>query len=160
MVIWWFGLVVWIPRISFLKGIGVLRGIPTQTSGPQTTGPQTTGPQPLADGRNMWDQFIYQWLILVPVKGGRWHIIHQLAVYTTYIPLIVLAFPDMLPIPPFTGTISTSIESTTIPNGHRYVVKFHQAFYPTSKIECGSHPWWRLRKNVTLHDSEKKNRSS
>ncbi len=33
-----------------------------------------------------------QWLFLVPVKGGRWHIIPQLAVYTTYIPLIVLAF--------------------------------------------------------------------
>ena len=30
----------------------------------------------------------YQWLFLVPVKGGRWHIIPQLAVYTTYIPLI------------------------------------------------------------------------
>ena len=26
-----------------------------------------------------------QWLFLVPVKGGRWHIIPQLAVYTTYI---------------------------------------------------------------------------
>ena len=29
-----------------------------------------------------------QWLFLVPVQGGRWHIIPQLAVYTTYIPLI------------------------------------------------------------------------
>ena len=26
-----------------------------------------------------------QWLFLVSVKGGRWHIIPQLAVYTTYI---------------------------------------------------------------------------
>ena len=26
-----------------------------------------------------------QWLFLVPPKGGRWHIIPQLAVYTTYI---------------------------------------------------------------------------
>ncbi len=25
-----------------------------------------------------------QWLFLVPLKGGRWHIIPQLAVYTTY----------------------------------------------------------------------------
>ena len=25
-----------------------------------------------------------QWLFLVPVKGGRWHIIPQLAVYITY----------------------------------------------------------------------------
>ena len=29
-----------------------------------------------------------QWLFLIPIKGGRWHIIPQLAVYTTYIPLI------------------------------------------------------------------------
>ena len=29
-----------------------------------------------------------QWLFLVPLKGGRWHIIPQLAVYATYIPLI------------------------------------------------------------------------
>ena len=29
-----------------------------------------------------------QWLFLVPLKGGRWHIIPQLAVHTTYIPLI------------------------------------------------------------------------
>ena len=28
---------------------------------------------------------ISQWLFLVPLKGGRWHIIPQLAVYTTYI---------------------------------------------------------------------------
>ena len=30
-----------------------------------------------------------QWLFLFPLKGGRWHIIPQLAVYTTYIPLIL-----------------------------------------------------------------------
>ena len=29
-----------------------------------------------------------QWLFLVPLKGGRWDIIAQLAVYTTYRPLI------------------------------------------------------------------------
>ena len=29
-----------------------------------------------------------QWLFLVPIKGGRWHIIPQLAVYIAYIPLI------------------------------------------------------------------------
>ena len=29
-----------------------------------------------------------QWLFLVPVKGGRWHIITQLAIYSTCIPLI------------------------------------------------------------------------
>ena len=35
-------------------------------------------PFDLFSGRN-------QWLFLVPLKGGRWHIIPQLAVYTTYI---------------------------------------------------------------------------
>ena len=34
---------------------------------------------------------IIQWLFLVPLIGGRWYIITQLAVYTTHIPLIVLA---------------------------------------------------------------------
>ncbi len=33
-----------------------------------------------------------QWIFQVPVKGGRWYIITQLAVYTAYIPGIVLAF--------------------------------------------------------------------
>ena len=37
--------------------------------------------------------------VLVPVKGGRWHIIAQLAVYTTYIPLIYCLLGGyMLPI--------------------------------------------------------------
>ena len=31
---------------------------------------------------------LFQWIFQVPVKGGRWHIIPQLAVYTIYIPLI------------------------------------------------------------------------
>ena len=35
---------------------------------------------------------VCQWLFLVPVKGGRWHIIPPLAVYTTYIPLIYLIY--------------------------------------------------------------------
>ena len=37
-----------------------------------------------------------QWLFLVPLKGGRDYIIPQLAVYTTYVPLIVLAEPGGL----------------------------------------------------------------
>ena len=37
-------------------------------------------------------ELYYQWLFLVPLKGGRWHIIPQFSVYTTYIPLVVLAF--------------------------------------------------------------------
>ena len=32
----------------------------------------------------------HQWIFQVPLKGGRWHIIPQLAVYTTYIPLIYI----------------------------------------------------------------------
>ena len=39
-----------------------------------------------------------QWLFLVPLIGGRWYIITQLAVYTTYIPLICCQLGDyMLP---------------------------------------------------------------
>ncbi len=34
--------------------------------------------------KQAWNQCLF----LVPLKGGRWHIIRQLAVYTTYIPLI------------------------------------------------------------------------
>ena len=37
------------------------------------------------DKSHPWEWYIYQWLFLVPLKGGRWHIIPQLAVYTTYI---------------------------------------------------------------------------
>ena len=36
-----------------------------------------------------------QWLLLVPLKGGRWHIIPQLAVYTTYSPCLLGGY--MLP---------------------------------------------------------------
>ena len=41
---------------------------------------------------------LYQWLFLVPVKGGRWHIIPQLAVYTTYIPLIYHLYTTYIPL--------------------------------------------------------------
>ena len=52
---------------------------------------------------------INQWLFLVPLKGGIGGIVHPPIgrKYTTYIPLIVLAFFwgwNMLPIPPFRGT--------------------------------------------------------
>ena len=49
----------------------------------------------------------FEWLFLVPVKGGRWHIITQLAVYTTYVPLIYCLLGGYIYIcylPPFTGT--------------------------------------------------------
>ncbi len=51
-----------------------------------------------------------EWLFFVPVKGGRWHIIPQLAVYTTYIIYIYIyhlyiAFWGVICyLPPFTGT--------------------------------------------------------
>ena len=55
-----------------------------------------------------------QWLFLVPLKGGRWHIIPQLAAYTTYI--LPSGGPHMLPIPPFRGSISTTIEPRQVQN--------------------------------------------
>ncbi len=54
------------------------------------------------------DLELYQWLFLVPVTGGRWHIIPQLAVHTTYIYCLLGGY--MLLIPPFMGTISTTID--------------------------------------------------
>ena len=37
-----------------------------------------------------------QWSFLVPLIGGRYHIIPQLAVYTTYIPLIYCQLGDYM----------------------------------------------------------------
>ena len=37
-----------------------------------------------------------QWLFLVPLIGGRYHIIPQLAVYTNYIPLIYCQLGDYM----------------------------------------------------------------
>ena len=37
-----------------------------------------------------------QWLFLVPLIGGRYHIIPQLAVSTTYIPLIYCQLGDYM----------------------------------------------------------------
>ena len=43
-------------------------------------------------------RWFYQWSFLVPLIGGRWYISPQLAVYTTYIPLIYCLLGDyMLP---------------------------------------------------------------
>ena len=39
---------------------------------------------------------INQWLFLVPLIGGRFRIIPQLAVYTTYIPLIYCQLGDYM----------------------------------------------------------------
>ena len=37
-----------------------------------------------------------QWSFLVPLIGGRYHLIPQLAVYTTYIPLISCLLGDYI----------------------------------------------------------------
>ncbi len=57
-------------------------------------------------GKSPWGWTTYQWLFLVPLKGGRWHTIPQLAVYTTYIPLILyIAFWGVICyLLPFRGT--------------------------------------------------------
>ncbi len=90
-----------------------------------------------------------------PKRWDRWHIIPQLAVYTTYIPLIVLAEPGgwkMLPIPPFRGTRNNhwmnqalfpsrnSNSPTSFFNGWREtVISNHQFFMVRS-------PWKRSRR--------------
>ena len=38
----------------------------------------------------------FQWSFLVPLIGGRWYIFTQLAVYTTYIPLIYCLLGDYI----------------------------------------------------------------
>ena len=44
---------------------------------------------------------ISQWLFLVPLKSGRWHIIPQLAVYTAYSPCRTWGMDYATGIPPF-----------------------------------------------------------
>ncbi len=54
---------------------------------------------------NLSQPVLYQWLFLVPLKGGRWHIFPQLAVYTTYIYHSYIAFWGVICyLPPFRGT--------------------------------------------------------
>ena len=65
----------------------------------------------------------HQWLFQVPLKGGRWHIILQLAVYTTctyiYIYHLYIAFWGVICyLPPFRGT-RTNHWSQTGPS-HEY----------------------------------------
>ena len=45
---------------------------------------------------NSKNLLLYQWSFLVPLIGGRYHIIPQLAVYTTYIPLIYCLLGDYI----------------------------------------------------------------
>ena len=68
--------------------------------------------------------FQLQWLFLVPLKGGRWHIIPQLAVYTTYIPLVYCLL----------GLYATyhllGEPETTIDNSHFQKVPYYQIGEP------------------------------
>ena len=54
-----------------------------------------------------------QWLFLVPLKGGRWHIIPQLAVYTTYIPLIYCLVGGLYATYHLSGEPETTIDWTS-----------------------------------------------
>ena len=45
-----------------------------------------------------------QWSFLVPLIGGRYHIIPQLAVYTTYIPYYIAYWVIIYQLPPIKGT--------------------------------------------------------
>ena len=56
--------------------------------------------QPLSKAGHIVNLGFFQWSFLVPLIGGRYHIIPQLAVYTTYIPFIYC----LLGLPPIKGT--------------------------------------------------------
>ena len=77
--------------------------------------------------------------MLVPLKGGRWHIIPQLAVYTTYIPLIVLAFWGA----PYAtyhllGEPETTIDSLGATNSHSKTIQetWEKLFFNTVGQRC------------------------
>ena len=62
-----------------------------------------------------------QWLFLVPLIGGRWYIITQLAVYTTYIPLLYCQLGDFIfPTTPttYSGNQETPLTSTVSFQSH------------------------------------------
>ena len=65
---------------------------------------------------NVWIMYLRQWLFFgSPKRWDRWHIIPQLAVCTTYIPLIVLAFCGVKNAtdPTFYGNQKTTIDYMT-----------------------------------------------
>ena len=96
-----------------------------------------------------------QWIFQVPVKGGRYYVITQLAVYTTYIPLIVLAFWEVMKsLPPFTGTRKNQPQdgrpafwdSGTAPDFPRVKInKYIQKIWEP-KVLPPKLPWYRRRK--------------
>ena len=53
---------------------------------------------------------VYQRSFLVPLIGGRYHIIPQLAVYTTYIPLIYCQLGDYMVPTTYLGNRETAID--------------------------------------------------
>ena len=58
----------------------------------------------LVKHRNSFRYPFCQWLFVVPLMGGRWYIIPQLAVYTTYIPIVLAFWGVILYVPPNKGT--------------------------------------------------------
>ena len=50
----------------------------------------------------LWVRFLGQWLFLVPIRGGRWHITRQKEIYKWYFSCQLGDY--MPPIPPFMGT--------------------------------------------------------
>ena len=66
-----------------------------------------------------------QWLFLVPLIGGRWYIIPQLAVYTTYTTLKnCQLWGYMLPIPPIKGTRFPAIDPSFSEHAHNLPISF------------------------------------
>ena len=97
-----------------------------------------------------------QWLFLVPLKGGRWHIIPQLAVYTTYIPLIYcLLGGEKCYLPPFRGTRnnhwsklldpSTRCIGWKVANSHPFL---SHLWITSTTPSCSFWPWSGLRNSV------------
>ena len=55
----------------------------------------------------------HQWSFLVPLIGGRWYIITQLAEYTTYIPLIYCQLGDYMVPTTYSGNQETPLTSSS-----------------------------------------------
>ena len=75
-----------------------------------------------------------QWLFLVPKKGSRWHIIPQLAVYTTYTPLVYCLLGGGLYLRP-TTFYWTKFFSEVIHFWHIFDWTYHSWFPDTKDIQ-------------------------
>ena len=92
-----------------------------------------------------------QWLFLVPVKGGRWHIIPQLAVYTTYIPLIYCLLGGYMLPTTFYGNQKQPLKHIgTNPSWFMY------GLFPTWKVKNGYMNKWKCRYIFPSHGASGK----